>query len=237
MTSAIISDIMDLLQKKGRTLFPLQKSKHMNQIKLFPSALVLLILLLGLSSCKNTIDTKESYLKEYESFIEEIKENKDEYSEEEWKKKDEKFTTFSDELYKKYEDELSFFEQARIAKYALQYGSTRGIKALNNALESGELEDAVEEITNIFDEDIQKDLDNLIEDLKEVWDEDLKDDLKESLNELKLKLEDEKFKEDLSDKIDEIKEIINDEDIQKKIKDVSKELNELLVEIEKKYEQ
>ena len=208
----------------------------MNQIKLFPSVFALLILVVGFSSCKITVDSKESYLNEYESFIEEVKVNKNKYTEEEWKEKDEEFAIFSEELYEKYQEELRFLEQARIAKYALQYGSTRGIKALSNAIESEEVEDAIEEITNIFDEDIQEDLDKVIEDLKEIWDEDLKDDLKEKLNELKLKLEDENFREDLSNKIDEIEDMVNDEDIQKKIKDVSKELKELLREIEKKIE-
>jgi hypothetical protein len=208
----------------------------MNQIKLTLSVFALLMLMVGFSSCINEVNSKESYLKEYKSFIEEVNVNKNKYSEEEWKKKDEVFSTFSEELYGKYQDELRLLEQARIAKYALQYGSIRGIKALNNALESGEVEDAIEEITNLFDEDIQKDLDNLMEDLKEIWDEDLKDDLKGKLNELKMKLEDEKFREAISNKIEEIEAVVNDEDIQKKIKDISKELNELLKEIEKKVE-
>lgn len=208
----------------------------MNQIKLTLSVFALLMLMVGFSSCINEVNSKESYLKEYKSFIEEVNVNKNKYSEEEWKKKDEVFSTFSEELYGKYQDELRLLEQARIAKYALQYGSIRGIKALNNALESGEVEDAIEEITNLFDEDIQKDLDNLMEDLKEIWDEDLKDDLKGKLNELKMKLEDEKFREAITNKIEEIEAIVNDEDIQKKIKDISKELNELLKEIEKKVE-
>ncbi|MDF1699469.1 MAG: hypothetical protein P1U56_26690 [Saprospiraceae bacterium] len=206
----------------------------MNQNKLILSVCTLLILLIGFSSCNHVVDSKESYLKEYQAFIEEVKENKNNYSEEKWKKKDEEFTKFSEELYQKYQNELSFMEQARIAKYAIQYGSTRGIKALDNALKSGEIEDAIEEFTNIFDEDIQKDLDNVIEDLKKIWDEDMKDDLKEKLNELKLKLEDEQFKEDLSNKIKEIEEIIKDEEVQEKIKDVSKELEELLEEIVRK---
>jgi len=208
----------------------------MNLTKSILSLIVLLILTVGYSSCKKTIDSKESYLKEYQSFVEEVKANKNNYTEEDWKKKDEEFATFSEELYEKYQDELAFMEQARIAKYAIQYGTTRGIKALNNALENGEVEDAIEEITDIFDEDLQKDMDNLVENLKEIWDEDLKEDLKERLNDLKVKLEDEKFKEDISDKIDEIEDIINDEEIQNKIKDISKELQELLNEIERKIE-
>lgn len=206
----------------------------MNQNKSFLTLFFLFIFFICFSSCKPVIDSKDSYLKEYKAFIEEIKENKNEYSEEDWKKKDEEFTTFSEELYDKYQEELSFMEQARIAKYALQYGSTRGLKAINNAIEGEEIEDAIEEFTNIFDEDILNELDVVINDLKKAWDEDLRDDLKDKLDELKVKLEDEKFKEDLSNKIEEIEEIINDEDIQNKIKDVSKELNELLSEINEK---
>ena len=206
----------------------------MNHIKTFSPLFFLFIFLIGFSSCNKTIDTKETYLKEYESFIEEIRENKDKYSEEDWKKKDETFTKFSEELYQKFENELSFFEQAKIAKHALVYGSTRGIKALNQALEDGEIDKKIDEIADLFDEDLKKDLDEAIDELKEIWDEDLKDELSQKLEELKEKLEDEEFQEELSNKLDEIKEILNDEEIQEKIKDVSVELNELIEEIEKK---
>lgn len=209
----------------------------MNQIKSTLTVLSFLILIVGFSSCVNQINSKETYLKEYESFIDEVKENKNKYDEDDWKKKDEEFTKFSQELYEQYDEELKLMEQARVAKYALQYGSIRGIKALNNALDNGELEDAIEEFTDIFDEDIQKDLDDVMDHLKEIWDEDLKDDLKEKLDELKIKLEDEDFREEISDKIKEIEEIVKDDEIQEKIKDVSKELSELLKAIEEKVDQ
>ena len=207
---------------------------HMNRIKLITQLLTLLILIVGLSGCYKTIDTKESYLKEYKSFVDEVKTNKNSYSEEDWKKKDETFDRFSKELYDKLENELTFFEQARVARYSIIYGSTRGIKALDKALEDGEIEDAIDDLTEYFDKDLEKDIDNVVKDLKEIWDEELKDDLSEKLKELKTKLEDDKFREDLNDKIDEIKGIINDEDIQEKLKDVSTELEELFKEIEKK---
>ena len=208
----------------------------MNQIKLITPFFVFLLFIVGFSSCKNTIDTKEEYLEEYELFIEGIKKKKDSYSEEQWKQTDEKFAKFNEELYNQFENELSFLEQARIAKYALVYSTTRGIKALNRALEDGKVENAIDEMTDFFDKDLQNDLDNVISDLKELWDDELKDELSEKLEEIKLKLEDEKFRDDLSNRIDEIKEILDDEEIQKKMKDVSIELNELIQEIEKKVE-
>ncbi|MEM9549104.1 MAG: DUF6565 domain-containing protein [Bacteroidota bacterium] len=206
----------------------------MNQNKLIIPLLALFVLSIGISSCKKPIVTKEDYLTEYKAFIDDVKENKNNYSEEDWKKKDEAFKRFSEELYEQYENELGFFEQARIAKYALVYASTRGVKALDRALDDGELEDAIEEFTDYIDKDLKKDIDNVVNDLKQIWDDDLKDELTEKLKELKTKLKDEKFKEDLSNKIDEIKKIINDEDIQEKLKDVSNEVEDLLKEIEKK---
>ena len=209
------------------------KSKQMNQIK-HSFLLSLIILIVGVYSCTPPINSKETYLKEYKTFVDEVKANKDNYSEEDWKKKDEEFKRFSEELYQKFDDELSFSEQIKVGKFALVYGSTKGVNSLSRALNSGEIEDAVEEITNIFDDELVDGLDNVIQDLKKAWDEDMKDDLKEKLEELREKLQDEDFREDLSKQMEEIKKIVNDEDVQEKLKDVSVELKELIEEIEKK---
>ena len=215
-------------------LFLVIQNKKMNQI----TRIVLLsIVIFGcLISCKSPVDSKESYLGNYESFIDEIKDNKNSYSEKEWKEKDKEFQKFSDEMYSKYQEELGLFEQAKIAKYALVYGSTRGVKALSKALDGNEIENAVNEITKIFDEDIKGDLESAAEELKKVWNDDLKEELEGKLEELKEKLEDEEFKEEITKQVDEIKNIVNDEEIKGKLKDVFQELEDLFQEIEKKVE-
>lgn len=194
------------------------------------------VLLAGITGCDN-VDSKEKYLDEYEAFIAEIKENKKSYSEDEWKQKDKEFQRFSKDLYEKYQDELGFFEQTRIAKYALSYATNRGTSALNNVLESGELDEAVNEISNIFDKEVQGDLEKAVNDLKEVWDDDLKEELGGKLEELKDKLEDEEFQKEMSDKMEELKAIVEDKETQGKLKDAMKELEEVLKDIEKKVEE
>ncbi len=197
--------------------------------------LVLAALLLSLFfSCASSVNTKEAYLENYEEFIEEIKENKNNYTQKDWEKKDIEFQKFSEELYEKYEGEMGIFEQARIAKYALVYGSTRGVNALKEALDDEEIESAIDEISNIFNDDIKEDLESAIEELKEVWDEDLKDELEDKLDEVKTRLEDEEFREELNESLEEVKEVLEDKEIQGKLKDALEELEEVFQEIEKK---
>ena len=65
--------------------------------------------------------TKESYLQDYQDFMQDVKEHYDTYSQEDWKEKDKKFKKFSEEWYDKYKDDLTWKEQLRLGKYAIQY--------------------------------------------------------------------------------------------------------------------
>jgi|GEM_PF-3144619 len=196
--------------------------------------LLVAVLLIGISSCKAPVDSKESYLKNYETFVNDIQKNKDDYSEKEWQEKDEEFKVFSDELYQKYNSELGIFEQIKIAKYAVTYGSIRGVNALNKVLEDEEIEKSIEDLKRLWDDDLKDDLESAIKDIKKVWDEDLKDELEGKLGELKTILEDEEFQSELTKKVTEIKDIINDKELKGELNDVMKEVEKVLKTIEEK---
>lgn len=202
----------------------------MNPTKLI--TLAALILLSTLYSCEPPINSKESYLKEYRAFIDEIKEDKDTYSEEEWKEKDKEFKKFSEELYGQYESELGWSEQLRVGKYAVVYGTSRGASALGDAIKEGG--GILGEISEIFDEDLENDLNEVIGDLKQVWDEDLRGEIEDKLEKVKEQLEDEEFQGDIKAKIEEIKDIVKDKDLQGKVKEVLKDLEDVFEEIEEK---
>ncbi len=208
--------------------------KHSTMNLLSKASCLIFLLSICLFSCKAPIDSKENYLKEYKSFVEEIKEHKDEYSSEKWKEKDIEFKKFSSELYQKFESELGFLEQARIAKYAIMYGSTRGVNALNAVLEDEEIEKSIEEFKTLWDDDLKDDLELVIKDVKKVWDEDLKDELEGKLEELKDVLEDEDFQDVITKKIEELKFIVEEKELEDELKEVTTKLEKILKSIEKK---
>ncbi len=187
-----------------------------------------------LVSCSTAPNSKEQYLDNYSTFIKEIQEKKTSYSEADWKKKDEEFQKYSQELYSQFQGEMGLLEQGKIAKYAISYASARGSRALNDAVNSGNIDDAINEFKNLWNDDVKGDFDTAFEDLKQVWNDDLKQELEGKLDEVKAILEDEKVREDIKTKIDDIKDIVNDEELKGKVKDVMNELEEVLQEIEQK---
>jgi len=65
--------------------------------------------------------TKAQYLSEYKHFINEVKENRNVYTEKDWKKTDEKFYKYSEILYKKFENEFITEEKIVLVKYHVEY--------------------------------------------------------------------------------------------------------------------
>ena len=198
---------------------------------------IIFLFIMCLISCKAPVDSKESYLKEYKAFVEEIKEHSEDFSAEKWKEKDIEFKKFSTELYQKYESELGFLEQARIAKYAIMYASTRGVNALNTVLEDEEIEKSIEELKTLWDDDLKDELELVIKDVKKVWDDDLKDELEGKLEELKEVLEDEDFQDVITKKVEELKHIVEEKELEDDLKEVTTKLEKILKSIEKKLDE
>lgn len=99
-----------------------------------------------LASCQS----KESYIKDFEAFIEDVKAECDEYTLEDWEKADKKFARFSEETYKKFADELSLEEKMEIAKCQTAYAAMKakaGIKNLGKDIQEAakKLDEAMKE--------------------------------------------------------------------------------------------
>ncbi|MEG2179218.1 MAG: DUF6565 domain-containing protein [Bacteroidales bacterium] len=121
-------------------------------MKIIKSLVIALTIILGISSCAVT---KESYLNKFDTFVENVKENSSNYSENEWQKTEEKFSKLAGADYKKFESDLTIQEKLKIAKLIGQYRAIQvktGIKYLKE-----NLEDTLNE-TNDFIEDIKKEL-------------------------------------------------------------------------------
>jgi hypothetical protein len=76
--------------------------------------------------------SKESYLKQYAQFIDEISNNSEKYSENDWKKADEKFKNFDDVWYKKFKAEMDLGEKLKITQYNIQYLIYRNKRAASD---------------------------------------------------------------------------------------------------------
>ncbi len=197
-------------------------------------------------------DTKEQYLKDYSAFIQDLKENKDNLSEEQWAEKDKQFKAFSDELFNQYKDEMGALEKINVGKHAFQYTRLRGMNAFKNISESGELdeaikdikdvvnsgeiEDAINEFKNVWNDDMKGDFEQAFSELQNVWDDDLKGQLGSSLDEIKAALEDEDLQVEINGKVEELKAVLEDEEVKGKVKDIITELKGVLEKAEQELE-
>lgn len=95
--------------------------------------LVLALSLFILSAC----ESKDSYMSDFESFIEKVQDKADQYSESDWKKADDQFSKYTGSIYEKYAAELSTEEKLEIAKFQTAYAAARakaGIKNVGKSL-------------------------------------------------------------------------------------------------------
>lgn len=221
-----------------------------NLASLFTAIMVASVLLM---SCSTAPSSKDEYIDDYATFIEDLKVNKDNLTEEQWKEKDKAFEKFSNELYGEFEKDLGIAEQIKIGKNAFQYAKMRGTSALKNVKESGELDDAIKELKDAIDgdeikdaikefksvwnDDLKGEFESALGELQTVWDGDLKDELGSSLDEVKAALEDANLDIEIDGKVKELEEVLQDEDIKQSIKDIIGELKDVLekaeVELEK----
>ncbi len=69
----------------------------------------------------NECSSKKMFLKSFDNFIEDIKENHSDFTKEDWKVRDEKFKKLSEECFKKFEAKLTEEERKEYFKNAVGY--------------------------------------------------------------------------------------------------------------------
>jgi len=120
----------------------------------------LTIVMLSLSSCSTM--TKDAYLEQYKSFIDEISSSSQNFKENDWKNADERFKKFDTEWYNDFKDEMSISEKGKTAFYNLQYVYYRN----------------KENAKSIFDKYLNEDYEKLKKKIKYYQDNQMNDDLK-----------------------------------------------------------
>lgn len=100
--------------------------------------LLMMLVMFTLSACQS----KDSYVKDFADFVDEVEMSASNFSEKDWEKADKKIEHYATDLYKKYEEELSADEKGEIIKlqgtYAglkLKYGMKDAAKKMNKFLD------------------------------------------------------------------------------------------------------
>jgi hypothetical protein len=106
--------------------------------------------------------SKDAYMKDYKSFIDDVSQKSQGYSDEDWKEADNKFKQFDSEWYEKFKDEMSLTEKGTTSFYNLQYVFYRNKEGART----------------MFDTYMKKDLEELKKKIKFYKENQMEDDLK-----------------------------------------------------------
>ena len=85
------------------------------------SMVLLIAVLMTMSSCENIPLTKDRYLSQYDTFMEEVQKEYNDFDANAWTLADAKFKKFSRDYYDQFYDELSKGEQMQLRLYRLDY--------------------------------------------------------------------------------------------------------------------
>ncbi len=200
---------------------------------------ILILFTILLVSCSTAPNNKEQYIESYETFIQDIQKNGSKFSETEWEEKDAEFEKYSEEMFNQFQDEMSTSEQIKVGKYAAQYAMKRGAGALNDLFNNGEIEKAINEIKDVWNNELKGEFKSAMDEFKNNWEgkDGIKQELESKMSELENILKDEKLQADIEDKIDEVKDLLNDEEIKGQAQGILKEFESLFEKIEKKIEE
>ena len=83
--------------------------------------LLALLVMFALNACQS----KDSYVKDFNNFVNQVELKASEYTDKDWEKADKKFENLSSKLYEKYEEELSADEKAEIIKLQATYAGLK----------------------------------------------------------------------------------------------------------------
>lgn len=166
-------------QKKQKSLLP----------NAFQIGSIILLMILT-TSCGP--QSKESYLKKYDKFIEEVGNEYKEYDTEDWEKSNEKFDKYSNEYYDKFKEDLTWKEQIIVAKHQVKYGyyssSTQISDIIKELFDSEEINQLREQIKYYSENQMEDDLRFLVEQAEELGKEAEKT-IKQIMDELEINIE------------------------------------------------
>ena len=130
--------------------------------------LILSVIFIFLStSCTfDECTSKSLYIVSFEKFIDKVNDEYKNYTEEDWKKADERFKKLSDECYKKFEKDLSVEDKSKLLKYGVKYTYYRVATNFPVDLKEEDLDEFAEKFGKLVEkgDDISKLLEDISKD-------------------------------------------------------------------------
>jgi hypothetical protein len=143
-----------------------EKGKGFKGIK----SIYFLIIVFTFLSCGP--QSKESYLKRYDSFIEEVGKNRSQYTAKDWEKKNEEFNQLSDEWYKKFKDDFTWREELKLTAHKVKYNyyiiSKESSSFFKELFGNPDVEKIKSQIKFYVDNQMKEDIDLLVKEAKKV---------------------------------------------------------------------
>ena len=140
-------------------------------MKLNKTILVLLFIfsILLINSCSAPW-SKEEYLDDYASFIDEVASEYKSYTSKDWKKQDAKYAKFNGEWYKKFKKEYTWKEEVILAKYTVQYNIYNVKGDIDDLFTSvfGTRDEIEKKIKYYVENNMEEDLEFLIKQAQEI---------------------------------------------------------------------
>jgi hypothetical protein len=144
-------------------------------IRGLPVTLMMIIIICGVVSCRPR--SKEAYLEKYSQFMKEVSEKSINYSDDDWKKADEKYKKFNEDWYAHFKDDLTFKEKLTTTKYSVQYTyykSKPEVIDLYNTYVKEDYEKLKEKIKFYRENNMDEDIESLLKKAKEAGDTSVK---------------------------------------------------------------
>lgn len=105
---------------------------------------ILTLILVLFAATFTSCNSKTSYMKRFESFVNSISEKQGTYTDQQWQEADIKFEKFSVTEYARYQTELTKEEKQKIGKLKGKYLAIRAKREMGNLIDN--LNDAVEQL-------------------------------------------------------------------------------------------
>ncbi len=134
--------------------------------------IVLWALFIGLFLTSCAPQTKESYLEQYQSFVQDVKSNHNTYLEKDWAEKDEDYKKFSEQWRVRFEEEFTWKELIILEKYKIEYNFYRFSHDFRSIKDLVDIKaDELKELIKMYkDNDMQKEIEALGKEALEMGD-------------------------------------------------------------------
>lgn len=134
-------------------------------------------------SCAPT--SKEKYLAQFDSFITQVSQERETYTEEDWQKMEQQYNKFTTEWYYKFAPELTIKEELRIKGWQLKWNTYYNMDTFTDFFDRLDIEAQKAKIQYYIENDMEEDLKKLQKEAEEAGKEAQKQ-LKELYDELKV---------------------------------------------------